>query len=419
MKSLLFDCSYTEVWASPKDWKTATSKKALQKEWYIQYYFYDPLFHDKYPNGKPVRKKLNFLRTLEERKAAIEFYLAEIPRLLEQDGFNPITKKFMAQVTEKVTAKLNPDMPCTEAIEMAWDKILTAAKTDDNPRPFDDVRIAKNRFVSGLKDLRFDTLKIKDLLSPHIKETIEYLKITDGYYNKFLSYMSKIYTELYEYSCVTTNPFKLYKKKKPVKKMREVLEDEAFEGIMDYLYENNYTFYRYGMIFHMSGARSTELMMVKKKDVNLEKQEYKVLIKKGGQYVEEIKVIMLDVLPYWREVLKECKSEDHYIFSKGLKPGPVPIDPAQISRRWNRHVKTNYHTKTGIKITVDFYPLKHLFLDRLDAQRYILTEGQALNVPDNLAQLHASHRSPTITNSVYLINKKKRDRDVLKTVTIK
>jgi integrase len=417
MTPTLFGCSFSELWVSPSDWKTAKSKDSLNKQWYIQCYFYDPLFKDKYPKGKPYRKKLNKLKSLEDRKVAVKMLLEEIPNLF-LEGYNHITETYMKiePDAEPEPDKLGPTMPAAIAIEDVWNKIKDAAmqsipdEQKAKARPFDDVRVAKNRFVKALNELRYNDIPISELTITQVKETIVHAKITEGYYNKFLSYMSKLFTELIEYGCVTNNYFKLYKKVKPQKNIRETLEDEQVDDIVQYLRIINYGFYRYGMIFHQSGARSTELMMVQKKDVNLDKQEYKVLIKKGGQYCEEIKVIMQDALPFWKEIMSEAEYDDDYLFSKCLRPGPVPIAARQITRKWKKYIKDRYSEGKETPITADFYALKHYFLDKLDAMHH---EGL-----ENAAQRLASHTTNKITNSVYLVNKKKRELETLKKVSM-
>jgi len=56
---------------------------------------------------------------------------------------------------------------------------------------------------------------------------------------------------------------------------------------------------------------------------------------------------------YWKLALIDCGPDD-YVFSKGLRPGATPITAAQITRRWETHVKN-----AGIGITADFYAFKH------------------------------------------------------------
>lgn len=416
-KNLKFDCFYSDIWVHPDNWKSLTSQKSLKLNWYVECKFHDPLFKDKYPKGFPYRKKVNKLRTLEERKAAIQLLLNEIPKLFEDRGYNPITDTYMIPAEILDSNVLNPELPASEAIELAWTEILTSALQSKNKKtksPFNDVRQGKNRFVKALKELKFDKIKIKELSTSQVKQVLVYMKLPDASYNKMLSYMSKIFTELIEFECVENNPFKLYKKRNTVTKIREILDDNDFEGIMEFLEEFHYEFFRYGMIFSPSGARSTELFLVQAKDVNIKNQEYKVLIKKGNQYVEEIKVIMLEALPYWIEIMSECKSPEDYLFSKGLKPGSVTIAARQISRRWNRLIKKKYSLINDTEVTSDFYALKHRFLSKLYERQ--MTGAKIGDF--NHAQTLASHRTPNITNAVYLVEKKKMERDVLKTIKV-
>lgn len=83
-KNLPFDCSCTDMWVRPSNWKTLNSKKSLDQEWYVQSKFYDPPLEDKYPNGFQFRKRLNKFSTLDQRKAAVEFYLKQLSLLLEK-----------------------------------------------------------------------------------------------------------------------------------------------------------------------------------------------------------------------------------------------------------------------------------------------------------------------------------------------
>ena len=54
------------------------------------------------------------------------------------------------------------------------------------------------------------------------------------------------------------------------------------------------------MIFLYSGARNTELFRLQRKDVDLDKQEFVILLEKGGQYKRCTKVILTPALEYWK-----------------------------------------------------------------------------------------------------------------------
>ncbi|MDV3750827.1 hypothetical protein CMU19_05390 [Elizabethkingia anophelis] len=147
-------------------------------------------------------------------------------------------------------------------------------------------------------------------------------------------------------------------------------------------------------------------------------QEYKLTIQKGRQYTETIKVVLLDAIPYWKEILCMCKSENDYLFSKGLVPGTNPIQPYQITKRWYRLIKQSDKIKDEnniIKVTEDFYALKHLFLDTLDGFKPDPLAPDCIPIPKlNLAKMATSHR----TDAVYTVGKSKRENEALKQVRL-
>jgi integrase len=344
--------------------------------------------------------------------------LKEIPILFKDKGYNPITKKYMKCVElSKPQGELHPDLNIIDAFNLAKEKL----KGSDKHKK--EIRIAINRFEKGSRELRMTEIKIKDFKRSELKTILEYLNLPDNYFNKFRAYLSCLFNELVEYDCCEINLTRDIRKRKITKKVRETLEIKHLKQIAVYLKEKQPAFYRYMMIFFYSGARSSELLRLKKSEVDLENQEYKITIQKGRQYNETIKVIVPNALPFWKEVMQEAKAGD-YLFAKSLKPDPVPIAPQQITRRWRYHVKSKLVIKngkvieksgldkneTGIPVTADFYSLKHLFLDKVDEA----TSGSSENISSNLA----SHTTPTITNSVYLVNKKKREREQLKKLQI-
>jgi site-specific recombinase XerC len=394
-KNLLFDCSYTEVWVHPKNWKTLTSKKSLELNWYVECKFTDPLFLEKYPKGFPFRKKLNKFRTLDERKAAIQMLLIEIPKLFEDKGWNPITKKFMIPEAKPKAGTLHPKQNFIEALEIAYLKLSVS----------DGVVKELRRIIAKVKksalEQRID-IPICEIHSGHIRDLLDYLNLTPNEYNKFLTHLSIVISDLVEKRMVFHNPIKDIRKKKTVKKIRETMEVEELNKIFKILKSDYYTFFRYGMIFFHSGARSSELFRVQKKDVNLEKREYRVIIKKGNSYREVIKVILPNVIKYWEEIINECSSEEDYLFTRGLEPSLIPIQPYQITKRWKRLVKDKYN------VTADFYALKHLFLDELD---------KATSESSMLSKGMASHETD-VTEKVYLIGRNSRKNEALKNIEI-
>ena len=91
------------------------------------------------------------------------------------------------------------------------------------------------------------------------------------------------------------------------------------------------------------------------------------------------------------EICNEAKA-GQFLFSKKLCPGSDSISPRQITRRWKTHVKDK------LKITADFYSLKHLNLDEV---------SEILSI--EAASKMASHLSTKTTEDSYTIGKSERD----------
>lgn len=394
-KNLLFDCAYSDLWVHPENWKTLTSQKSLKLDWRVECKFYDPLFKEKYPKGFLFRKKLNRFRTLEERKAVVETWLKEIPKLFEEKAYNPITKKYMIPELKPVPGTLHSKLNFVEALKIAYPLLSVS----------DGVKKELRRIVAKV-DLSATKLKmdfhICEIHSGHIRDLLDPLGLTNNEYNKFLTHLSIVLSDLVEKRMVFHNPIRDIKKKKTIKKIRETMEVEELNKIFKILKANYYTFYRYGMIFFHSGARSAELFRVQKKDVNLAKQEYKATILKGNVSKEVIKVILPNVLSFWTEIVQECTNENDFLFTRGLRPSLVPTQSSQITKRWKRLVKDKYN------VTADFYSLKHLFLDELD---------KASDIDLNLSKGMASHET-NVTEKVYLVGRNNRKNEALKKINI-
>lgn len=399
MKSLPFDCSCTDAWVSPENWQTITGKKALSANWYVQCVFYDPLFKDKYPKGFPFRKKLNKFKTVEERKSAAKYLLQEIPKLFEEKGFNPITKKFMIEpiLEPQLDSELGPNTYFLDALDYVYDK-LEVAETTNN-----DIRLILIHFKKSAKQLRYDELMIKDIRRKHIRFIIDNLEKTDGKFsghkfNKYRCYLQLIFRELLEFEAIENNIIKDIRKRTEIKSIRETLSVQERELVNNHLKENFPDFWLFLIIFFHSGGRITELLSVKISDVDIEQQKYKVLIKKGKQYAWVDRVIKNNAVVLWQRATFGGNKSD-FVFSKGLKPGENKIRTEQISRRWRTHVKE----KLGI--TADFYSLKHTNLDETVA---------ILSMKDAAAM--ANHKSTKMLENHYAIGENERQFERLKSL---
>lgn len=406
---LLNGCHRTGVYFLPKDCLDFTPKSEFPTEWAVECRFYDPKFKDKYPKGFQYRRKFSS-DSLQVLKRTAIMYKELMEARLDNEHYNPISKSIMS------SQSLYPEMIFMNALWTVRDKMNYEE---------DYVKLSRqilNQIEAAIPELGYSELKIIDTKIFHMKNILEKIYTTESVFNKHRSCLKNMFDELLEYGCVEFNPVASLKKKVENTKERVVYKDEVIVStVLQYLHDNYPTFYRYTNIFRYSGARSTELFRVQKKHVDIDNQEYRVLIKKRKKYEWVTKIIIPAAIPYWKQVLLECKDDDYFLFSEDLKPGLKQISSKQIQRRWRNNVKMSddiIHpiTKKSIKVEVDFYTWKHLFLDKLDELQS--SAELAPIVPINLAQGMANHLSPETTGK-YTLGKQNRNNEILKRISLK
>jgi len=387
-------CLCSDPTVHPKNWdKSGASLKVI---WYIQYYFHDPAFKDKYPNGclRMLKGGLNKLSKLEERRSAVKILKQELLYALQNEGYNPITKKCHGAASNN---EIDTNTPFSESLLFAQSKIKVGSQTAL------DIRSVIKYTNASAKNLRFHILPISQIRRKHIKLLLDNLSITKdkwsaNQHNYYRAHLMMLFNILMEYDIIEINPVLGIKKQKHEHKIRETLTPEQRKQVDKYLNEHNYSFWRFLQIFFHSGARETELLRIQAKDVDLINQKYKLTIKKGRISKQVERTIKDIALPFWEDLLKYSKKDD-FIFSKNLIPGPVAINSHQITRRWRTWVKE------PMGITADFYSLKHLNLDETAA---------ILDIQSAAAM--AGHTSTVITMAHYATGEKERIHQRLKGV---
>lgn len=395
MINLPFTCSCSELKVNPKNW--LNPKASLKKDWYIFYRFYDPVYRQdpKFKYGKLiVLKGMNHFKSIPERQSHTQKLIDDELSKLKNKAYNPITGSIIEAVPKLI--EITPNTSFIIAIKAVEKRISASPSTKR------DLRSVLNLVSKASIQLGYSGLPINAISRKHFKQLLLHIDITEGEsahrYNKIRSYLMILYKELIEMEAVEINPLRDISKKKTILRLRRLPSVEHRKAINEYLYNHQYRFWLFMHIFFHSGARLTELMMVKRIDINLNDQFFIITIKKGTYYKEVKKPIKNIALQYWIEAIKDAEDDD-YIFSKGLCPGKMPIQSFQITKRWNRHIKK----KLGID--EDFYSLKHLNLDETAA---------ILGINDAAAM--ASHSSTFITTKHYAVNELQRQSDRLKAI---
>lgn len=366
---------FGKISVHPKNWQA--SNASLKAIWYVQAYAYEP--------GKPaVQKKfkagVNRLKTLPERQALIRDMLNELKTVREEADYTG-------------TSEISPYTKFIPALKYAFEKIKIVKKTRG------DIKSVIAGMETGAKALGLTNLPIKEVKRKHIKLIMDHLKKSPDRYNKYRTYLMMLFTELIEVEAVETNIIRDMRKQRVTRAPKILLNDLERQRIDKYLYEVNYPFWRFVQVFFHSGQRETELLTVQAKDVNLEAQEYRVLINKGKASHWQVRGIKDIALLLWRELLKDAEDKD-YLFSEGLLPGAEAINPEQVTRRWKLWVKRDLRIDKGL------YQLKHL------------NTTETVDALGNLAAAsHNGHTSTAMTDSVYDVRNKTRLRQAVKTLS--
>jgi integrase len=362
----------------------------MARNWQIQYYFYDNALKKR----KYVRiKGMNRLKTLLERREATAQLIENELYNLKEKGYNPFTGKFCIERF----GSIEPTEGFIDALRKAF-KLLKLEGTT-----MQDISSAINFFETAAKRIGIERLEIQSIKRRHLRQVLETVgelkKSWSAYsFNNCRAYMLMLYKKLLEEDAVDVNPVKEIPKQKIIFKLKRVLDENERGRIDTHLKEVDPNYRRFIHIFFHSGGRKTELVRLKVADVNLEKQVFKLFIKKGSQQREELRAIKNIALDFWKEQL-DGAAPDNYIFSSNFKPGKRKTTPKHISNKWRLYVKE------GLGIDIDFYSLKHL---NLDETAKLLDAAAASKM--------AGHTSTMITLKHYLVNEEERKMEKLRKV---
>jgi integrase len=378
------NCKCSELKIHPKNWNQPDADTKV--EWYIYYRFYE---HGRPPKQKKI--KVNLFSTLAQRQKHVNQLLKQERKDLEE-GYNPWLRELVEPpVTEqdedpkKFIPK--PDSKIIPSLKFA---VETVASRGLNKNSIRDFKRYMDYFIEAVKYCDMASLKLSEVNPAHIRICLNACRtlaqkrkersmgtkspihqtFSNHTWNVYLKNVKTCFQVLTDDRIKDYNPGTSIRKLPVLEKQREKLDVEGREVLQQKLKTVNPNFLRFLKIFFHSGGRLTELLKVKVKDVDFNKQIFKVQVLKGGLCKEESRVIKDVALPLWKEVLKNAPDPQWYVFCYRFLPGPgvlprnvkrnaatpemyKPMDGSQLSKKYRKLVKE------GIGITADLYALKH------------------------------------------------------------
>ena len=184
-------CSMSTPSVNPTNWKTG-GVSLLKKAWRIQYYFYP---EDGSKAKLIVVKGMNEYNDLIDRRRATKAIIEGDIEALKM-GYNPILRKYN---NLNKNSELHPYLDFISAFRIAIAKIKSTEKHRK------EMVICVNRLEAKVIKLRLQDVVIEQLTRRQLKQLIEACDLPNSYYNKYLSYLSRIFGELVEYECCDSN----------------------------------------------------------------------------------------------------------------------------------------------------------------------------------------------------------------------
>lgn len=391
-------CSYTAISVIPKNWKQL---KKISGPWRIHYRFYDPI----QPAPKQISlKSMNMYTDAADRKEATQLLIESEIEMLKS-GFNPFLKK-VVPFNRNPNSDIEPETFFISALKKAAERITIEEKYKKHITGYIIPSVEK-----AARALSLSFLSIQDVKRRHILFILDYLKtsnkgFTNNTFNRFRTDLKILFAELVLLDAADSNIIADIPKKSVIQQPKVTLSDQERIFVDGYLKERHPEFHRFLHVFFHSGARISELLLIKVKDVDLKQQSFQCLIKKGKKKRYVQKTIKTIALPLWTELTQNASPED-YLFSKGLLPGASAIRPDQITKRWYRLIKKKEFDIDGKKTRIEasFYSLKHLHSTEIVER-----------LGDEAAAGMNSHTTTQMVARVYDIRRKQREHDQIKEV---
>jgi integrase len=403
-------CCCSAIAVQPKDWKR--SAKAIQKPWRIYYRFWDPTILDP-KTGKPKAhfveiKGMNLYTDLKDRRIFTEDLIEQEWIKLKEQGYNPATGQYTITPPE-LEYEIDPNTPFIKALRLSLERLVVEEDTRG------DIGSTINGVERAATQLRYDELPVQRISLKHINIILLHCsrinpRWSAATHNRYRAYLLMLFKKLLQFEAVLANPVRDVERMKRFKKLSSVLSKEERILIDAHLRERHPRFHQFVNLFFHSGGRLRELVTLKGQDVDLARQVYKTVIKKGTMHREVERPIKDIAIPFWAFFLEGC-AVDQYLFGPAYKnkrqaysPWKKPMAADTITRHWQELVK-NPVEMGGLGINKGLYPLKHL-----NATETAVIAG------DEAAAGQMGHLSTTMLRTVYDVTRQEREQERMRGV---
>jgi integrase len=348
--------------------KLYDGKGDLKKEWFVGFRFTDPVTQIRKPFQ--LRMGINYYKTKSERYAEAKLVIASISDKLAK-GWNPHNEKIERFMAKQIQEN-NKDF-FINALTIAFEKKTEGATIRTKQAYQTHYRAA----VEAATTLHLVDIPVNNITRGDIKKMLDEIRsqrqnqydkegkgkmFTGNTYNKYLRFISSLFTEIYErYDIDADNPCSKISKKKEIKTgvNRHATKEEE-ELIKSALRDQDIRLYVFLAIVELAGIRPKEILALQIKDIDILSQSFVLTSGKTKTSTYRRVPIPNTLLPLLNKLNLKDVPDHYYIFSNNLLPGEKKMTRPDniIRRRWDKIVKDQ------LKIDVTPYSFKGLGADK-------------------------------------------------------
>lgn len=315
--------------------------------YFVEYYVLDPSIN----KLKRIKLYIPNYPTKKQRKEHAAYTCNQVNENL-MNGWNPFTSKLNNNRYMSVTKALDKALKIKDG--SVKQKTLTSYKTAINQ--FKEYLLKSNKIDKQIKDIS------RDIAYEYLDYFVELQggDVSPSTYNNRMTYMKSIFTSLQERGFIDKNPFDGIKKKKVDTVKKRPFTHAELTLYTRYLYVNDYNFYVCSMLCYACALRPGEIVKIKKGNINLEAAYIYLYRKDQKAQLSQAVSMPNDLMKELKKYLQIVPTDDHYLFSSGIKPGLRQINGTRISERFRETAKY-----LKLDPALQFYCLKDTAADNL------------------------------------------------------
>ncbi|MDX9907307.1 MAG: tyrosine-type recombinase/integrase [Bacteroidales bacterium] len=311
---------------------------------YIGYYIVNP------STGKYIRKRsyVNYIEDPVVRNRYISDAIKKINEKL-REGWNPLIDDQSGKMFTRFVEVLDEIFEYKKAI-LRQRSVHTYSSRVKTIKEWLD-KIGKEKIWV----YEFNGQMAGDFMDYLVKDK----KVHGINYNNYIIDFRALFNGMVQKGYIKSNPFKTIVRLPEQTKFKQPFDRDQSETYVDYLKENDYDFFIISGYTYYCALRPNEIVQLRVKNINLEKQYIEVPAEIGKSRKQRRVVISDEFLQALEPYIKKYPSE-YYICSYGFKPGKNHIYPTRIAEHFREIAD-----RIGLPKEIFFYSLKDTCAERM------------------------------------------------------